>query len=104
MAETINKNFGRDEQQPSRNEHRFITIMAILLFVFTTIFLYRSFFLTNPLQVAKKAIGLLWSTIIFLILYSFSIASLHVRLWFEYKKIELSITKPEEEKSETQPE
>ncbi len=104
MAETINKNFGRDEKQPSRNEYRFITIWAIVVFVFTTIFLYRFFFLTDPLRVAKKAIGILWPTIIFLIFYSFSMASLIAKLWFEYKKIELSITKPEEERSETQPE
>ena len=102
MAETINKNFGREKKQPSRYQNRFITILAIVLFVFNTIFLYRFFFLTDPLRVAKKAIGILWPTIIFLLLYSFSTASLIGKLWFEYKKIELGITKPKNEKSETQ--
>lgn len=104
MAETINKNFGREKKQPSRYQNRFITILAIVLFVFNTILLYRFFFLTDPLRVAKKAIGILWTTIIFLLFYSFSMASLIAKLWFEYKKTELGITKPEEEKSETQPE
>ncbi|MHC4639260.1 MAG: hypothetical protein ACYTBV_17420 [Planctomycetota bacterium] len=103
MAETINKN-GREKKQPSRYQNRFITILAIVLFVFSTIFLYRFFFLTDPLRVAKKAIGILWSAIPFLLLYSFGTASLIAKLWFEYKKIELSITKPEEENPETQPE
>ncbi|MHC4467173.1 MAG: hypothetical protein ACYSYW_11525 [Planctomycetota bacterium] len=102
MAETINKNFGRDKKQPSRNQNRFITILAILLFVFSTIILYRSFFLTNPLRVAKKMIGILWFIMFFLNFYSFGIASLIAKLWFEYKKMELSITKPKEENPETQ--
>lgn len=102
MAETINKNLGREKKQPSRYQNRYITIWAIVGFVFTTIILYRFFFLTDPLRVAKKAIGILWPAIFFLLIYSFSTASLIAKLWFEYKKIELSITKPEEEKSETQ--
>ena len=102
MAETINKNFGREKKQPSRYQNRFITILAIVLFVFSTIFLYRFFFLTDPLRVAKKAIGLLWSTMFFLLFYSFSTASLIAKLWFEYKKMELNISKSEEQNSKSQ--
>ena len=102
MAETINKNFGRDEKQPSRNEYRFITILAILLFVFTTILLYRFFFLTDPLRVAKKAINILWPTMFFLNFYSFSTASLIAKLWFEYKKMELDISIPKDKTREDQ--
>ena len=102
MAETINKNFGRDEKQPSRNEYRFITILAILLFVFTTILLYRFFFLTDPLRVAKKAINILWPTMFFLNFYSFSTASLIAKLWFEYKKMELDISIPKDKTRENQ--
>ena len=102
MEELIEKKFDNDERRRHKNQNLFLAVLAILLFVFTTILLYRFFFLTNPLRVAKKAIGILWPTISFLLLYSFSTASLIGKLWFEYKKIELSITKPEEEKAETQ--
>jgi hypothetical protein len=95
MEETINKNFGRDEKQPSRNQNRFITIVAMLAFTFSTILLYRSFFLTNPLHVAEKATGILWSTMFFLIFYSFGIASLLAKLWLKYKQMELNITETE---------
>ena len=104
MEELIEKKFDNDESRRYKNQNLFLTILAILVFIFNSIILYRSFFLVDSLRAAHKAVGILWPAIIFLIFYSFYIASLICKLWFEYKKIELSITKPEEEKSETQPE
>jgi magnesium-transporting ATPase (P-type) len=102
MEELIEKKFDNNERHRYKNQNLFLTILAILLFIFNSIILYRSFFLVDSLQAAHKAVGILWAAIIFLICYSFYMASLIAILWFEHKKIELGITKPEEEKSETQ--
>jgi len=102
MEELIEKKFDNDERRRYKNQNLFLTIIAIPLFIFNSIILYRSFFLVDSLRAAHKAVGILWTAIIFLICYSFHMASLIAILWFEYKKNELGITKSEEEKSETQ--
>jgi magnesium-transporting ATPase (P-type) len=104
MEELIEKKFDNNEKRRYKNQNLFLAVLAIIMFIFTSFFLYRSFFLVDPLRAAHKTIGILWTALFFLICYSFQMASLIAILWFEYKKIELGITKPEEEKSETQPE
>ena len=89
MEETVNKSFSREEKPPSSNQNRFITVLAILLFVFNTILLHRSFFLTNPLRAAQKAIGTLWAPTFFLIFYSFSTAEFIAKLWLEHERMRL---------------
>ena len=104
MEELIEKRFDNDESRKNKNQNLFLAVLGIIMFILSSIFLYRSFFLVDSLRAAHKAAGILWTAISFLILYSFYIASIIAKLWFEYKKIELGITEPEGEKSETQPE
>lgn len=96
LAEIVEKNFGRDKKKRWRNDDRFVTIVAILVFAFATICLYRSFFLTDALKAARLAAHLLWATVFFLFWYPFGTASLVAKLWLEYKKIQLSITVPKD--------
>ncbi len=102
MEELIEKKFGNDEKRRNKNQNLFLTILAILVFILSSIILYRSFFLVDSMRAARKAVGILWATVFFLICYPFRTASLVGVLWFEYKKIELGITKPKEENLETQ--
>jgi hypothetical protein len=104
MEELIEKKFDNDEKRRHKNQNLFLTILAIMMFVFSSIILYRSFFLVDSLRVAQKAIGILWTTIFFLTYYPFRTASLIGKLWFEYKKMELNITKPEQPSSKNQDE
>ena len=97
MEGLIEKRLGNDERRRNKNQNLFITIWAIVLFVFSSWFLYRSFFLTDSLKAAQTAVSILWATIFFLIFYPFRTATLIGMLWFEYKKMELNITKPEEQ-------
>ena len=97
MEGLIEKRLGNDERRRNKNQNLFITIWAIVLFVFSSWFLYRSFFLTDSLKAAQTAVSILWATICFLIIYPFRTATLIGILWFEYKKMELNITKPEEQ-------
>lgn len=80
-------------KQPWKNQDRFITIVAVLVFVFSTIILYRSFSLADPLKAAHLAASIFWATVFFLFWYPFGTASLLAKLWLEYKKMELNITK-----------
>lgn len=104
MEELIEKKFNNDEKRRHKSENLFITIVAIVSFVFSSFLLYRSFFLVDSLRAAQKAVGILWATIIFLIFYAFRIASLIGELWLEYKKMELNITRPEQQGSKKQDE
>jgi magnesium-transporting ATPase (P-type) len=103
MEGLIEKRLGNDERRRNKNQNLFITIVAIIAFVFSSWLLYRSFFLTNTLK-AAKAVGILWFTIPFFIIYPFRTATLIAMLWFEYKKMELNIPKSEEQilKSQTE--
>jgi len=97
MEGLIEKRLGNDERRRHKAENLFITIVAIMAFVFSSFLLYRSFFLTNALKAVQTAVSILWATIFFLIFYPFRTAALIGILWFEYKKMELNITKPEEQ-------
>jgi magnesium-transporting ATPase (P-type) len=92
LAEIVEKNPDIDKQ-PWKNQDMFITIIAVLIFVFSTIILYRSFLLTDPLKAAHLAASIFWATVFFLFWYPFVTASLLAKLWLEYKKMELNITK-----------
>lgn len=92
LAEIVESNPDIDKQ-PWKNQDRFITIVAVLIFVFSTIILYRSFSLTDPLKAAHLAASIFWATVFFLFWYPFGTASLLAKLWLEYKKMELNITK-----------
>ncbi len=92
LAEIVESNPDIDKQ-PWKNQDRFITIVAVLIFVFSTIILYRSFLLTDPLKAAHLAASIFWATVFFLFWYPFGTASLLAKLWLEYKKMELNITK-----------
>ena len=102
MEGLIEKRLGNDERRRNKNQNLFLTILAIVLFVLSSCFLYRSFFLTNALKAVQAAVSILWATICFLILYPFRTATLIGMLWFEYKKMELNITKPEEQSPKIQ--
>ncbi len=92
IEELIEKMLDNDEKRRNKNQNLFITTVAIMAFVFSSFLLCRSFFLTDPLKVAQTSVGILWSTIFFLIFYPFRTASLISKLWLEYKKMELNIS------------
>jgi hypothetical protein len=96
MEGLIEKRLDNDERRRNKNQNLFLTILAIVLFVLSTWFLYRSFFLTDSLKAAQTAVSILWATTVFLIIYPFRTASLIGKFWFEYKKMELNITEPDE--------
>lgn len=104
MEELIEKRLGNDERRRNKNQNLFLTIWAIFVFVLSTWFLYRSFFLTDSLKAAQKAVSILWAVIFFLLFYPFRTASLIGMLWFEYKKMELNIPKSEEQNLKSQTE
>ncbi len=85
------KNSGKDEKQRWKKQDRFITIVAILVFAYTSTILYRSFFLNDPLKAAHLAASIFWATVFFLFWYPFGTASLVAKLWLEYKKMEMNI-------------
>ncbi len=92
LAEIVESNPDIDKQ-PWKNTDRFITALAVLTFAYGTIILYRSFLLTDPLKAAHLAASIFWATVFFLFWYPFGTASLLAKLWLEYKKMELNITK-----------
>jgi hypothetical protein len=104
MEELIEKRLGNDERRRNKNQNLFITILAIMMFVFNSFLLYRSFFLANALRAVQTAVGILWATIFFLIFYPFRTATLIGMLWLEYKKMELNIPKSEEQNLKSQTE
>ena len=89
MEEITAKTFDSDAKCRNKGCNLFITVIAIVCFVFSSYILYHSFYLTDPLRAAKKAIGILWFAVSFLILYSFSTAGLMVKLWLEHEKMQL---------------
>ena len=104
MEELIEKKFDNDEKRRHKNQNLFLTILAIMAFVFSSFLLYRSFFLTDSLKAVQTAVSILWATIFFLIFYPFRTATLIGMLWFEYKKMELNIPKSEEQNLKSQTE
>lgn len=98
MAKAMEKSFPTDQKPSWRKDDLFVTVMAVVVFVYTTIFLYRSFTLTDPLR-AVHAVSYLggWSTVFFIFWYPFGIASLLAKLWLSYKEMELGIAKPQEQ-------
>jgi len=102
MEEVIEKKFDNDEKRRHKNQNLFFTILAIMAFVLSSWFLYRSFFLTNALKAVQTAVSILWLTIFFLMSYPFRTATLIGMLWFEYKKMELNIPKTEEQNLKSQ--
>ena len=104
MEELIEKKFDNDEKRRHKNQNLFLTILAIMAFVFSSFLLYRSFFLTNALKAVQTAVSILWATTFFLIFYPFRTATLIGMLWFEYKKMELNIPKTEEQNLKSQTE
>jgi cytochrome c biogenesis factor len=104
MEGLIEKRLDNDERHRNKNQNLFLTILATVLFVFSSWILYRSFFLTDSLKAAQKAVSILWATIFFLIFYPFRTATLIGMLWFEYKKMELNTPKPEEQNLKSQTE
>jgi len=102
MEGLIEKRLGNDERRRHKAENLFITIVAMVLFVLSSWFLYRSFFLTNALKAVQTAVSILWATIFFLIFYPFRTATLIGMLWFEHKKMELNIPKTKEQNLKSQ--
>lgn len=103
-AEIIEKSSGKDEKHKWKNQDRFITIVAILAFTYASSILYRSFFLNDYLKAAHMSGYIFWATVFFLFWYPFGTASLLVKLWLEYKKMELNIPKSEEQNLKSQTE
>ena len=103
-AEIIEKSSGKDEKHKWKNQDRFITIVAILVFTYASSILYRSFFLNDCLKAAHTSGYIFWATVFFLFWYPFGTASLLAKLWLEYKKMELNIPKTEEQNLKSQTE
>lgn len=101
-AEIVEKSSGKDKNQKWKNQDRFITIVAILVFIYASSILYRSFFLNDYLKAAHLSGSIFWSTVFFLFWYPFGTASLLAKLWLEYKKMELNIPKTEEQNLKSQ--
>jgi len=104
MEELIEERLGNDEKRRKKNQNLFLTIWAVFVFVLSSWFLYRSFFLTNTLKAVQTSVSILWAAIVFLSLYPFRTATLIGMLWFEYKKMELNISKSEEQNLKSQTE
>ncbi|MHC4561006.1 MAG: hypothetical protein ACYTFW_25515 [Planctomycetota bacterium] len=102
MEGLVERKLNNNERRRNKTQNLFLTIWAIVMFILSTWFLYRSFFLTDSLRAVQTAVSILWATTAFLIIYPFSTASLIGKLWFEYKKMELNITKPEEQNLKSQ--
>ena len=101
-GEIIASTFDSDARRRHKSQNLFVTVVAIALFVFGSLVLCRCFFLTDPLQVAEKGVGILWATMIFLIIYSFSTAGLIAKLWLEHKKMQLYMSASRSNNSENQ--
>jgi magnesium-transporting ATPase (P-type) len=103
-AEIVEKSSGKDEKHKWKNQDRFITIVAILVFTYASFILYRSFFLNDYLKAAHLSGTIFWATVFFLFWYPFGTISLLAKLWLEYKKMELNIPKTEEQNLKSQTE
>lgn len=103
-AEIVEKNSDRDKKRKWKNQDRFVTIVAILVFAFATIVLYHSFSLNDPLKAAHLAAHTFWATVFFLFWHPFGTASLLAEVWLKYKEMELSIPKTEEQNLKSQTE
>lgn len=101
-AEIVENTSGKDEKHKWKNQDRFITILAILVFIYASSILYRSFFLNDYLKAAHLSGTIFWATVFFLFWYPFGTASLLAKLWLEYKKMELNIPKTEEQNLKSQ--
>jgi hypothetical protein len=102
MEGIIAKTFGSDARRRYKSQNLFVTVVAIVLFVFSSFILCRSFFLTDPLQAVEKGVGILWAIMVFLIIYSFSTAGLIAKLWLEHEKMQLYISTSKSNNSENQ--
>jgi len=102
MEEILAKTFDSDAKRRYKNQNLFVTVVAIVLFVFSSFILCRSFFLTDPLQAVEKGVGILWAIMVFLIIYSFSTAGLIAKLWLEHKKMQLYVSTSKGNNSENQ--
>ncbi|MHC4623751.1 MAG: hypothetical protein ACYS4W_07595 [Planctomycetota bacterium] len=95
LAEIMDENAGLDQKHAWRKEDRFVTIVAIVVFAFTSVLLYRSFFSSDPSEVADLPAHNFWAAVFFLFYYPFATASLLAKLWLKYKQMELNITETE---------
>ena len=101
MEEIIVRISDRDERRRRKSQNLFTTVVAIMLFVFSTFVLCRSFFLTDPLKAVERGVSILWAIVIFLIIYSFSTAGLIAKLWLEHKKMQLYTSTSKDDNSES---
>jgi hypothetical protein len=103
-AEIVEKNADKDKKQKWKNQDQLVTIVAILIFAFVTVILYKSFFIKDPLKAAHLSGCIFWATVFFLFWYPFGTASLLAKLLLEYKKMELNISKSKEQNLTSQTE
>lgn len=87
----------KQEDRKRVKSGRKLDIAAIILFVFTTLLLCFGFNLKDPLKVAQMTTQMLWGPTFCLFWFAFRVASLASNLWLEYKKLELSANRPEDE-------
>ena len=85
LAAMPQKNLNKEEKNWKQTD-RFITTVACLVFVGTTIMLINAFKITDPLKAAGCANSVLWASVFCLFWYPFGIASLIGKLWLEFKK------------------
>jgi magnesium-transporting ATPase (P-type) len=88
--------------QKWRRQDRWITIVAIVVLAFSSLLLYRSFSLTDPLRAAHQATACFWGVVFFIFWYPFGTASLVARIWLEHKKMELQLRASESHDSDNQ--
>lgn len=90
-AEIVENSNG--DKKKWKNQDRFVTIVAILVFAFATVILYQSFSLDDLPKATRLVTGNFWATVFFLFWYPFGTASLLAKVWLKYKEMELNISK-----------
>jgi hypothetical protein len=80
---------GAAEEREWKRQDLFITALAVVVFAVRGVALYRWFSLPDPQPIARKAMGVVWSSVFFLFWYMFSTASLVAKLWIKHQKLRL---------------
>ena len=83
------------ESRDWRRRDRLIATVAIVVLAFSSLLLWRSVSLADPLRVARQATNCLWAPVFFVFWYPFGTASLLARVWLQYKRMELQTRPPE---------
>ena len=97
LGKITQKTLTKKEDRERVGRERKIAVAAIALFVFTTLLLCFGFFLKEPLKAAQMTVLMLWGPPFFLFWFAFGAASLVSKLWLEYRTLELTANRLEDE-------